>query len=305
MPKIEKRIISASRRTDIPALYSEWFMNRIRQKYVSVQNPVTLEYFKVDLSPDKVAVIVFWTKNPEPMLKHLDELNDRGYKYYFTFTLNAYPQDLEPSIPPFAKIIDTFKALSNKIGADKVIWRFDPIIISTITRESDIINRFETIAKELHGYTQRVVISFVDFNPNFIDNIKKLRMSKRIYFNNVSKDIECMERISTSLAGIAKKYSMEIFSCAEKHDLSHCEIKRGKCIDDELIRKVFGINLNLKKTQPLREFCGCAKNTDIGQYDSCINECIYCYATRDKNVARFNFSSHDPYYQTLISPPLV
>ena len=136
-------IISASRRTDIPAFYSEWFMNRIREGHLFVQNPFNAyQIRRVDLSPDNIDVIVFWTKNPQPIVRYLDELDDRGYRYYFQFTVTAHPKLLEPCVPPVSELLAAFKALSKKIGAEKVVWRFDPIVLSDVTPEHAVIKKF-------------------------------------------------------------------------------------------------------------------------------------------------------------------
>ncbi|QWR76308.1 DUF1848 domain-containing protein [Candidatus Magnetomonas plexicatena] len=294
-------IISASRRTDIPAFYADWFIQRIRAGYLCVQNPYNAhKYAKVDLSVDAVDAIVFWTKNPHPLLRHLDELSDFGYKYYFQFTLTGYPPVIEPSVPPFDEIISTFKSLSDKIGPKKVIWRFDPIIISDITTEEYIVKNFEKIAELLKDYTNRVVISFVDFYKKVIRNLDRLKNEAHINFYNINPDSERINRISDELSQIAHKNSIQIFSCSEEHDLSDFGIRRGKCIDDDLLKQLFGFDRNVSKDKNQRERCGCVVSQDIGHYDSCIHNCVYCYANSDKSAAHSNHKRHDPESQFLI-----
>jgi hypothetical protein len=157
-------IISASRRTDIPAFYSKWFMNRIREGYCLVPNPLnTKQISVVTLSPVEVDAIVFWSKNPEPLIPYLSELDDYGFRYYFQFTLNDYPSALEPNIPSLESRLETFRKLSKLLGPKRVIWRYDPIIISNYTPPSYHIERFRNIANELRGFTKRVMVSFVDY----------------------------------------------------------------------------------------------------------------------------------------------
>ena len=157
-------IISASRRTDIPAFYSKWFMNRLRAGFCQVPNPMNMKKVTtVSLSPDIVTAIVFWSKNPAPLLPHLKELNTRGFDYYFQFTLNDYPRSLEPNVPPFNARIETFKDLSSRVGSSRVVWRYDPIIISNFTDFTFHREKFSWIAEELKDKTQRVVVSIVDF----------------------------------------------------------------------------------------------------------------------------------------------
>ncbi|MBF0519898.1 MAG: DUF1848 domain-containing protein [Nitrospirae bacterium] len=288
-------IISASRRTDIPAFYAEWFMRRIRAGYLFVQNPYNAhKHSKVDLSTDAVDAIAFWTKNPQPLLRHLDELSESGYKYYFQFTLTGYPPLIEPSVPPFDEIISTFKVLSSKIGAEKVIWRFDPIIISDITTEEYIIKNFEKIAELLRNHTKRVVISFVDFYKKVIRNLDTLIKTANINFYDINPDTERINRISQFLSQIAHDNSLQIYSCSEEHDLSEFGIQRGKCIDNYLLKQLFGFDKNITKDKNQRERCGCVVSQDVGHYDSCVHGCVYCYANSDKAAAQKNNMRHDP-----------
>jgi DNA repair photolyase len=288
-------IISASRRTDIPAFYTSWFMNRIREGYLFVQNPFNAhKYSRVDLSPHKVDAVVFWTKNPRPILQHLDELDQKGYRYYFQFTLTGYPSAIEPSVPKIDAGLSTFKELSNKLGADRVVWRFDPIILSDITNKDFILRNFERIAKELSNYTKRVVVSFADFYKKVTNNLHRVENEMHIKFYDISLNMDQINRISSHLSEIAHKNSMQIFSCADKYELSKFGIKHGKCIDDDLIKDLFGIALHVQKDKSQRDECGCVQSQDIGQYNSCIHDCVYCYANYNKHMAHRKQSLHDP-----------
>ncbi len=288
-------IISASRRTDIPAFFAEWFMNRIRERYLYVQNPFNTNKFKkVDLSPSKVDAIVFWSKNPRPLMPYLYELDELGYKYYFQFTLTGYPKIIEPSVPALDEVIECFVELSNKIGSDKVIWRFDPIILSDITSEDFILKRFNFIAEKLKKYTTQVIISFADFYKKVITNLSKLEREKNIKFKDITEHPQLINKFVLQLAEMASRNYIQILSCSEKYDLSRYGIKHGKCIDDELISKITGIKLNVQKDKNQREECGCVQSQDIGQYNSCLHNCVYCYATYNKKIALKNKIKHNP-----------
>jgi hypothetical protein len=164
-------IISASRRTDIPAYYTDWMLNRINERYVCVRNPMnTHQISKINLEPDVVDCIVFWSKNPEPMIDKLQLIKD--YFYYFQFTLNPYGQDMEVNLPLKSKIIETFKQLSEKIGSEKVIWRYDPILLNDKYNVAYHIDKFEKFANELKGYTEKVIFSFIDFYKRITENIR-------------------------------------------------------------------------------------------------------------------------------------
>lgn len=288
-------IISASRRTDIPAFYSEWFMNRIREGYLYVQNPFNTNKFKkVDLSPSKVDAIVFWSKNPRPLMPYLHELDERGYKYYFQFTITGYPKIIEPSVPALDEVIGCFIELSNKIGSDRVIWRFDPIMLSDITNEDFIFKRFNFIAEELKEYTNQVIISFADFYKKVITNLNKFERERNTKFKDITGYPQLINKFALQLAEIASKNYMQILSCSEKYDLSRYGIKHGKCIDDELIEKIAQKKLNVRKDINQREECGCVQSQDIGQYNTCLHNCVYCYATYNKEIALKNKAKHNP-----------
>jgi hypothetical protein len=272
-------IISASRRTDIPAFYATWFMNRLREGYVLVRNPFNGHDSRVDLTPESADVIVFWSKNPRPLMGHLDDIDAMGHKYYFLFTLNNNPKILEPSVPCFDKLAAAFRELSNRLGSDRVVWRFDPILITSITPEEFIINNFEKIARELRTYTKRVIISFCDYYSKVKANLGKLESQRGIVCKDISGDMPRKQRIASSLADIARANSMEIFSCAEYGDLSSCGLRRSKCIDDELIRSIFGVSVSPAKDKGQRKECGCVPSRDIGAYNTCGHGCVYCYAT--------------------------
>lgn len=281
-------IISASRRTDIPAFYSEWFMNRIREEYVLNRNPFNANQIKkIILTPYQVDAIVFWTRNPKPLMKYLDELNEKGFNYYFQYTITGYPRELEKYTPHPTKAIETFIELSEKIGKEKVIWRYDPIIFTEYTPFDEHIRLFEKISTHLENKTNKVVISFADPYKKITKKLEVVQYQDIL--ENKNKLYELVKQISE----IAKSRNMLIESCSEEIDLDYCGIKHGKCIDDELIEKLFNINLHIGKDKNQRKECGCVQSVDIGMYNTCSHGCAYCYATFSDSTVEKNKLLHD------------
>ena len=233
-------IISASRRTDIPAFYWEWFQKRLQEQYVLVRNPLNLhQVSRISLRPEVVDGLVFWTKNPEPMLKQLSVLD--AYAYYFQFTLNAYAADVEAALPPLAVRIEIFRQLAQKIGAERMIWRDDPILLSARYDLQYHAAVFEELAAQLADSTKKCIISFLDYYPKI-------------------------------------KAGLQLETCAEAIELADLGIGHASCIDAELLGRVGGCRLDTVKDKNQRGECGCAASIDIGAYNTCLHGCIYCYA---------------------------
>lgn len=284
-------VISVSRRTDIPAFYSEWFFNRIKEGYVDVINPFNSKQAnRISLKKEDVDCFVFWTKNPKPLMKNINMLD--GYNYYFQFTVNSYDKDIEMNVPSKSKeIINTFIELSKMVGPDKVIWRYDPIIL---TEKYDVnwhITYFEKLASKLSGYTKKCVFSFVDLYSKTKRNTRELKL--------IDLTESDMENIAKEFSIIAKKYNIELATCCEKIDLIKYGIKHNSCIDGDLIEELFSIKLNEKKDNQ-REYCGCLKCHDIGTYNTCMHKCKYCYATFNNDIADKNMLLHNPNSSILI-----
>ena len=278
-------IVSVSRRTDIPAFYSQWFYNRIKEGFVYVINPFnTKQVSKVELTPKTVDCFVFWTKDAQPMLELLDEIKD--FKYYFQFTITSYRDDVELGTRMKKDIISTFKILSNKIGKEKVIWRYDPILLNTFYTKEYHYEWFEKFCVQLEGYTEKCVISFLDLYKKTERNTEELNVS---LFNESD-----MYDMAKKLATIASKYKIELETCSEEIDLSQFEIKSGRCIDDKLISKIMNMPIKVKKDDTQREVCGCVKSIDIGQYNTCKHHCLYCYANFNNKMVQDNSLKHDP-----------
>ena len=278
-------IISASRRTDIPAFYADWFFNRIKEGYVCVRNPMNVyQVSSISLSPEVVDCIVFWTKNPAPMLSRLGEL--QNYDYYFQYTVNAYGEDAEPCVPPLEERLRTFRELSERIGKERVIWRYDPIIFTDRYTPEFHLEQFTKIAGTLKGYTEKCVFSFVDIYPT--KNQKNLKQLRQL---TVSDDET--ETLIEGMARTAKDCSMVLATCAEKVDLARFGIEHNSCIDGKLIERIIGCPL---KTSPdgQREYCQCVKCDDIGSYDTCTHFCAYCYANFRHDTVKKKSELYDP-----------
>lgn len=285
-------IISASRRTDIPAFYSDWFVNRVKAGFLLVKNPFNANQVKrVSLLPKDVDAIVFWTRNPKKLFPHLELLDSLGYRYYFQYTITGYNKKLETNtLHPF-KAVEIFQELSKIIGRDKVIWRYDPIIISNITPVSEHLRLFNKLAGLLSGYTNHVVISFADLYKKTEVNLNKV---DGLEYSDILENEGLLNELCQELKKIATKYGMSISTCAEEVNLESTGIEHGKCIDDRLIESLFNIKVTDTKDQGQRLECGCVKSIDIGVYNTCLHGCTYCYATYQKNGALNNFKKHDP-----------
>jgi len=294
-------IISASRRTDIPAFYPRWFLERIRAGYCTVPNPFNHSQVAfISLAPKDVEVIVFWSRNPRPLFSYLPELDSRGFHYYFHFTLLDYPILLDTNNPPLVARLDTFRRLAERLRPQRVIWRYDPIVLTDTTPPDFHAERFSHIAKYLRGYTTRCVISLLDFYWKTHSRMKGfVQRSGSIWQpeDNVSK----LGILVSNLADTAKCNGMEIVSCAEEIDLCAYGVRQGKCIDDALISELFGLDVSHSKDPGQRKVCNCVVSRDIGMYDSCLFGCQYCYATSSFKRARMNYMRHDPYSPSLLS----
>jgi hypothetical protein len=280
-------IISAGRRTDIPTFYSDWFFNRIKEGFVLVRNPMNYRQIsRVILTPEIVDGIVLWTKNPAPMIKRLDDLRD--YMYYFQFTVTPYGKDVEPNVPQKnTDLLSTFKEVSEIVGVNRIIWRYDPIFLNAKYTMDYHVRAFRKITEELHKYTKRVTISFIDTDYKGIkSNIGAL--------NLLDFPIVAQRNLASALAAIAHDYGLSIDTCAEKIDLQEYGIEHARCIDDRLFSKLLSSKLDVEKDKNQRLECGCISSIDIGMYNTCLNGCLYCYANYSKNAVVGNQVKHNP-----------
>ena len=272
-------IISASRRTDIPALYPEWFLNRLRAGEVLIPNPYNRKKItRVRLSPDIVDCIVFWTKNPEPLLPYLKEISRMEYEYCFQMTITDYEEDVEAGVPSISDSIATFLLLSEKIGKKRMDWRFDPIFLNDKYTISYHLEKFEMMCSWLCNATERCIISFMDYYKGC--PYREMRQEE-------------IEELAKGLSVIAEKYKLPLYTCAEQIDLKQYGILQGACIDKERLYQLTGYKLDLKKDPGQRGECRCAQSIDIGMYGTCTHGCRYCYATKSAESAKRKKEQHD------------
>lgn len=276
-------IISTGMRTDIPAFYSKWFMNRLREGFVCVRNPYRQEQVtKYSLSPKVVDCITFCTKNPQPMLPHIAELKDYGQFWFVTIT--PYGKDIEPNVPPVSEVVGSFKKLSAAVGSNAVSWRYDPIFLGRGYDTNKHVREFEKIAKELKGFTNSCVISF-------LDKYKKVeRNAPDIY----PPDIEAQKALCGALVKIGNENGIKIKSCCENACLKECGADAAGCQTKATIENAIGKSLRVPKRKNQRGSCDCLLGSDIGAYDSCGHLCKYCYANANKEFVLKNMKLHDP-----------
>ena len=279
-------IISASRRTDIPAFYADWFLNRIGEGFLYVQNPMNRKQIStIELDRAQVDCIIFWTKDASPMLSRLKELQE--YSFYFQYTITGYGNSLEKNVPSLEKSIETFKKLSALLGPKRVVWRYDPIFFTTSMDLHNHISNFTNITDQLKGYTNKCIISFLDVYK------KAERNMRAIEYKPLSLDEKLA--LSKGLASVAENNNIKIETCAEEIDLKTFGIEHAKCIDDRLVSDLLGINAEVPKDKTQRLECGCVLSADIGSYNTCKHNCLYCYANCDHLKAEVNHSKHDPH----------
>lgn len=279
-------ILSVSRRTDVPNYYSDWFMNRLKEGYLYVRNPMNARQIsEIDLSPEVVDCIVFWTKNPAPMLERLEKLGD--YPFYFQFTLTGYGADIECGVPHKKDVmIPVFQKLAEKIGKERVIWRYDPIFFNHRYTPEYHRNAFAQIAHALRGYTDRCVISFVDI---YAKNKRKLE-ALHMYDAGSGEKLE----FASDIRRIAEENGIEMLCCAEQMELEQCGIRRSSCIDGELIETLTGCRIRAEKDRNQRNECGGIESVEVGAYDTCRNGCQYCYAVDGRRREMRQAVPYDP-----------
>ena len=278
-------ILSVSRRTDIPCFYSDWFFYRLKEGYVYTRNPMNPKQIsRLELSPETIDCIVFWTKNPEPMLSRLSELEP--YPYYVQFTLTSYGTDVEANVPHKREVmIPVFQTLSSEIGSKRVIWRYDPILFTKRYTPEYHVKAFRQMAEALNGYTEKCVISFVD---TYAKNRKQM---ERLGVYDLPK--EELEDFAKELCDIARENGMVMASCAEQIDLKHCGIVHNACIDKTLIEEIIGCKLKGARDKNQRPECGCMESIDIGTYHTCGNGCVYCYANHSEAQIKENLGKYE------------
>jgi len=278
-------ILSVSRRTDVPAFYFDWFVKRVQKGYVMIKNPMnSKQIHKVSINPEVIDTIVFWTKNPKPAMGKLNLLD--SYTYYFQYTLNPYGEAFEENVPILEDRLKTFKHLSDTIGKERVVWRYDPIIFTENMGVDYHIAAFTMLAEILRYYTDTVMISFLDDYRKIRENMKRLAVREP---NSQEVDI-----LVKALVEIAGKNKISIRSCAEKRILTHQGLQPGSCIDPDRIERLLNKKVTKRKDKHQRPNCECLESIDVGSYDSCLHQCSYCYANYRYEVIEDQYQKHDP-----------
>lgn len=264
----------------MPRFHAAWFLERVREGYCVYPQPFDpRRQVRVSLRPEDVDVIVFWSKDPAPLLPALPELAARGYRFYFHFTVNGYPPFLEPGVRPLPEILDTFARLADAVSPERVIWRYDPIVLSDATGPDYHRRQFERIAARLAAHTRRVVVSLFHDYRRAGASLRRAARQAGVGLDLSEPGTPVVDALLADLAAMARSVGLEVSSCAEPRDLSPLGIRPGKCVDDDLIREVFGIRVSSRKDRGQRPACRCVESRDIGTYGTCRHGCSYCYAT--------------------------
>ena len=276
-------ILSASRRTDIPCYYGEWFINRLKAGYAVVRNPMNhAQVSKAPLTPDVVDCIVFWTKDAQNFMQYLPILDELGYRYYFQFTLTPYGRDVEKNLRPKSEIVETFINLSKAVGKERVIWRYDPIIVNDTLTIDYHKEQFSSLCGRLSGYTEEVFFSFVD-------PYKKIKAAA---VRPIPDD--AILSLGQYIGETAAAHGLTARLCCENVDLSAYGVRHGSCMDKEPIEKICGCKLTVPADKSQRKGCKCVQSIDIGAYNTCPNGCVYCYASYSAASAMVNYRAHNP-----------
>ena len=293
-PALHPKILSVSRTTDIPAFYPEWFINRLNEGYSVKVNPYSRRRRRIVY--DDAGVIVFWSKNPLPLITYLEDIDRRGIRYYFQFTLNDYDREgFERNVPPLSDRIETFKELSGICGPEKVIWRFDPLILSDTISVETLLGRIESIGEEIYPYTEKLVFSFIDLYKSVERNIR----NSGIKAAGLVREFSCDEviEISGDIGRLTKRWGIKCATCGEDYDLRDFGIDKNRCVDPDLISRICADDPDMirylvrhaKKDKGQRPACGCVESADVGCYNTCPHLCAYCYANRFPEKVKVNF----------------
>jgi hypothetical protein len=280
------QVISASRRTDIPAFYTDWFLNRLSQGFCDVVHPYTKKLFRVSLRPEDVGAIVFWSKNYAPLLPKLDTVERTARNIFFHFTITGN-SDLELRVPDFREAVKDYIHIAKRYSPDHIIWRFDPLCITDKLPFEIYEERFAAIAGLLKDHASSCIISFAHPYRKMVRNIGKYTSHKLV---ETSQDEQ--RAYADRLALLAVRYNIRLLACCNDHLLSD-RIGKARCIDGAKLSLLFGAALDTRPAASRKE-CGCTKSLDIGAYDTCGHGCVYCYANTDQEKARAAVLSHDP-----------
>ncbi|HZJ03292.1 MAG TPA: DUF1848 domain-containing protein [Thermoleophilia bacterium] len=285
------RVVSASRRTDIPAFYSDWFVRRLREGYCHWMNPFGGQVYRVSLRAEDCLALILWTRNVRPLLPHLEELTAGGHRFYFHYTVNGYPREVDPHAPPLGAAAVAFRGLAEAVSPERVMWRYDPVVFGSTMLTDYHVERFDTISAQLAGLTTRCYLSFVDMYGKTQRNVDRANNALDLGLRRPSAAEQ--RDLLAKLAPIAAKRGLTLHACcdAPSPDLG---VRRARCIDPEVIDRLGTMPHAPLKAAPTRTGCGCVEAVDIGAYDTCVFGCVYCYATNSREAAIGRRSRHDP-----------
>ncbi|MDE7476636.1 MAG: DUF1848 domain-containing protein [Lachnospiraceae bacterium] len=289
-------ILNTGSRTDIPAYYSEWFFNRIREGYVLVRNPYyPAQVTKYFLNPEVIDVMVFCTKNPLPMLDKSSVLETvlSGFDTFWFVTITPYETDIEPFVPEKEQVMDSFQRLSKMTGKQRISWRYDPIFITEKYSVDYHIKQFSTMSKFLSAYTSQCVVSFIDLYEKTKKNFRNIRSVTR----------QEQEQLITAFSEIAKENEMQIHLCCENVELTRQNVDADGCMSKSVLEKALGCKLDVPQKKMARKECSCLLGADIGVYNTCGHGCLYCYANYDRTIVISNMKNHNPLSPFLIGGP--
>ncbi len=291
-------IISASYKTDIPAFYGDWFINRLNVGYCRIINPYNKKVREVSLKREDVSGFVFWTKNLGPFIDKLKIIKQLKYPFVIQYTMHGYPRVLESSVVCADQSIKYIKYVAKEYGSRIIVWRYDPIIFSSITSREFHIKNFKNISERLEGSTDEVVVSFAQIYKKTQHNMNCA--SKRFGFTWNDPENDIKSELAKELSEIANLYNIKLTMCSQRSFVSS-SIKAARCIDANRLSDVAGyrIRANLKGNRP---DCGCYESIDIGDYDTCPHGCIYCYAVSNHELAQIRYKEHNPKSDFLFSP---
>ena len=292
-------IISASYKTDIPTFYGEWFINRLRAGYCKTVNPYNLRISKVSLRPENVDGVVFWTKNIGPFFAQLSEVHHRNIPFVVQHTINGYPRTLEQSVVDSAKSVTHFRRVAEIYGPRVCVWRYDTIVLSSLTARDYHIATFSKLAEKLSGATDEVVVSFAHIYKKTLRNMDKA--AKEYGFEWSDPDEAWKNDLLAELLGIAEFQGMRLTLCSQPQFLiPGCG--EARCIDSDRLEAVAGRPIRSRE-KGNRPECRCSEAKDIGEYDTCPHGCVYCYAVQNKPLALARYRDHDPFSDFLFTPP--
>ena len=292
-------IISASYNTDIPTIYGEWFMNRLRAGYCNMVNPYNRAPIRVSLAPEDVDGFVFWTKNVGPFLKHLPEVKDRGFPFVIQHTINGYPRALEHAVVNAAKSVDHLRLISQTYGPKVAVWRYDTIVISSLTPVDFHRQNFETLCRQLRGVTDEVVISFCHLYQKTLRNMEWA--AGQFGFTWEDPPAATKLALAREFVEMAGANGIRLSVCSQR-DFIVPGAHDAKCVDADRLEAVAGRRIRADQRGNRKE-CGCFASRDIGDYDTCPHGCVYCYAVLNRELAQRRFTEHDPLGEFLFPQP--